>query len=181
MSLVSNLFSLIVLTIILSMAFSFGQIILLYMIFALFSLILNSFFVDFVNNYIVIIGGFINKKMIGSINDIIIKIHKTPGVGSFFKVFLKKIPTKGIICLEEPFGFQLFGFKTNKGCENLLKKYKENEKKKKENEKKYKENKENEKKKENNKNANLYRSLFYVLLIIIVIFGFSSIFLFRYR
>lgn len=167
------LVSLIPITFFLSMAFSLMQICFIYLIILVLSLYLKCTFVEFVNKYIVLIASFINKRIIDEINKIIISFHKAPfPVGKVFKAIIKLIDKKPIICLDEPFGYNLFGFKTNKQCANLLLKHQQYELKMKMEEYKYKQSKKDKNKKDKNKkdkNKNLFRNVMIYVLVFIVI------------
>lgn len=165
------LISLIPITFFLSMAFSLMQICFIYLIILVLSLYLKCTFVEFVNKYIVLIASFINKRIIDEINKIIISFHKAPfPVGKVFKAIIKLIDKKPIICLDEPFGYNLFGFKTNKQCANLLLKHQQYELKMKMEEYNYKQSKKSKQSKQGKqKNKNLFRNVMIYVLVFIVI------------
>lgn len=166
---------------ILSFVFSLGQIFFLFLIILVVVLYVYCYFIDFVNKFIVIIGSFINKKIISKINDIIRSARQMEVVGKYIKKFLHKVDEGKIICLEEPFGYHWFGFKTNKGCSNLLKKQRKQEKRNQRKQEKYQQNKQQEKNRRKQDIFKLFKQVFYSILSFIIFVGFLYFIMESYR
>ena len=165
---------------ILSFVFSLGQIFFLFLIILVVVYYVYCYFIEFVNKFIVLIGSFYNKN-ISKINVVIRSARQMEVVGKYIKKFLHKVDKGKIFCLEEPFGYHWLGFKTNKGCSNLLKKQRKQEKRNQRKQEKYQQNKQQEKNRRKQDIFKLFKQVFYSILSFIIFVGFLYFIMESYR